>query len=94
LVYRRRAPPKSITPSEDDLWLQLLHEEVGKAMAQHLKRAVNLERQIKSLSLADLRGLAAAAEAAWIQLVVKRLASERAPVSDKERQAYTALLMG
>ena len=90
----RRDKPVKLPPSEDDVWLDMLHTEVGKAIAQWLQAGVNLDRQIKSLSLAELKGCAAAAESKWLQLVVARLASANMPLSEKEADAYRAQLFG
>jgi hypothetical protein len=72
----------------------MLHTECGKAMAQWLKAGVNLERQVKTLSIVEFRGMAAACEATWIKMVLARMKATDAPLTEDERSAYARLLMG
>ena len=93
-VRRRKAPPLKLPPSEDDIWLARLHTECARAAAQWLKGSVNLERQIKTLTLPELKGLAAAVESKWICLVAARLVAPTVPFTTEEASAYAALIMG
>lgn len=82
-----------LPPSDDDMWLDELHTRCAKAAAHWLKHTVNIERPIKSLTLAEFKNLAAVVEGAWIQAVAERLAREPKTFTDEEKDAY-ALLLG
>jgi hypothetical protein len=88
-MKRKSAPPKP--QSHDDLWLQQLHVNCAKAMTCWLKSAVNIERQIKTLTLPEFAALAAACEAEWIRYVSLRLLA--GDMSETDRKTYSTLLM-
>ncbi len=90
---RREKKKPKLPPSDDDLWLDELHTRCGKAAARGLKGTVNIERPIKSLTLAELKNLASAIEGEWVKSVAERLQSEKPPFTDEEKEAY-ALLLG
>ena len=89
--WKKKRP--RVPPSDDDLWLDELHTRCGKAAARWLKVVVNIERPIKSLTLAELKNLASAIEGEWVKSVAERLQSEKPPFTDEEKEAY-ALLLG
>jgi hypothetical protein len=86
------APPKRPRPpNEDDAFVDALRESCARAMATWLKDAVNTQREIRSLKLPEMMGLAEACTAHWIVQVSKRLAEDE--MSPKVRE-YTNLLLG
>lgn len=87
---RRRKPPTT-TPSKDAAWLAHLDAECGRAIARHMKGAVNLERPIKSLTLEEFKGMAAAASAQWIVTVSNQIAAE-SKLTPEEIENYKAIL--
>jgi hypothetical protein len=71
------APPlRHRAPNPDDAWCDTLRESCARAMAAHLKEAVNTQREIRSLTLAEMMALAEACTAHWIVAVSQKQASE------------------
>lgn len=90
--HEKKRPQKP--PSSDDLWLDELHTGCAKAIARWLKSSIDLERPIKTLTLAELKRMAGAFEAEWIKMTGERLIKEKPPLTDEEKQAYAELLLG
>lgn len=73
----KAAPPiRPRPPNPDDDWLEQLREGCARAMATHLKEACNTQREIRSLTLAEMKNLAEACTAHWIGAVSRKLAEE------------------
>jgi hypothetical protein len=78
-------------PNSDDEFVDGLREKCARAMAAHLKQAVNVQRPINSLTLPEMMALAEACTAHWIVEVSARVAKE--DLSPTERQ-FKNLLYG
>ncbi len=71
------APLRHRAPNPDDEWCDALRESCARAMAAHLKEeAVNTQREIRSLTLAEMMALAEACTAHWIVQVSQKQVSE------------------
>lgn len=90
---RRRDKKPKIPPSEDDLWLAELHGRMAKAAAKWLKATVNIDRPIKSLTLAELKSMCGAVEAEWLKSVAERISNDPTLWDETEKDTY-ALLLG
>lgn len=86
---RRKPPQESKPPTADDVFCDHLREVCARAMAKHLKDARLLDRQVKTLNLAEMLQLAEACTAAWICEVAKRIAENRNAVPER----YVNVLM-
>lgn len=78
-------------PNPDDQWIDELRESCARAMAAHLKEAVNTQRPINSLKLPEMLALAEACTAHWICQVSKKIGQEEMSPTVRE---YTNLLLG
>lgn len=82
------APPfRPRPPNPDDAFCDELRESCARAMAAHLKEAVNTMRPINSLKLPEMMALAEACTARWIVEVSKRRA-------DPHVRVWNELLLG
>jgi hypothetical protein len=89
---KKPVPPKP--PSNDDLFADELREAVARSIARALKASVNLERPIRTLTLAEMKVLAEAATSTWIVLASKRIAEcEELELTDEEADRLSYLLM-
>ena len=92
-----KSPPKDAPeirerlPNPDDAWLEQLREGCARAMATHLREAVNTMRPIKTLTLVEMKNLAEACTAHWIVAVSKKVTEEEMSPTLRE---YTNLLHG
>lgn len=78
-------------PNEDDQFVDALRESCARAIATWLKRSVNTDRAIRSLTLQEMMGAAEACTAHWIVEVSKRItANEMTP----KLREYENLLLG
>lgn len=68
-----KKPTKPKPPTSDDLWLHDLRRGCTKALVQHLKRALNTSRPIKTLTIDELDNMVEAVTAQWIVLVSAKL---------------------
>jgi hypothetical protein len=59
-----------------------------------LKASINIERPVKSLTLAELKSLVGAIEAEWIRAVWERMGKAPPAFNEAEMNAYAALLLG
>lgn len=78
--------------SEDDEWLDYLRGECARALAQHLQKAINIDRSVKSLTRKEMLGAAEAVTARWIVLVSERIRDVTARTP--KQTEYENLLMG
>lgn len=84
-------PLRERLPNEDDLFVDALRDSCARAMATWMKEGINTDRQIRSLTLAELKAMAEACTAHWIVEVSKRItANELSP----KLQEYENLLLG
>lgn len=86
----RKPPPESKPKTPDDVFADELRETCARSMAAHLKDARLLDRQVRSLNLAEMLQLAEACTSAWIVAVSRRIAADR----QKVPAPYVNLLLG
>jgi hypothetical protein len=86
---RDTTPPRhrSALSAAQTAWEDERRELCAKAVAQHLKQAVNLQRPIASLSRAELIGVAFAATSEFIRVTSARLAAP-SPETDLTADAH------
>ena len=75
-------------------WLDYLRAECAKAIAEHLQKAVNLDRPIRSLSRTEMLGIAEAATARWIVAVSQHIAEPREELPEAMREQIEMLMAG
>lgn len=85
------APLRPRPPNPDDAWVDALRESCARAMALHLKTAVNTMRPINTLKLPEMMALAEACTAHWIVEVSHKIGHEELSPTQRE---YVNLLLG
>lgn len=78
----------------DNEWLDYLRAECAKAVAEHLQKAVNINRPICSLSRAEMLGIAEAATARWIVLVSQRTTEPQGELTEIMKEQIAMLMAG
>jgi hypothetical protein len=78
----------------DNEWLDHLRAECAKAIAEHLQKAVNIDRPIRSLSRAEMLGIAEAATARWIVLTSQRMSEPREELTEAMKEQIAMLMAG
>ena len=81
----------------DDEWLDHLRSECAKAIADYLQKSVNLDRAMRTLSRAEMLGMAEAATARWVVLVSQRIGDamiEQSEKSDLVKEQIAMMMAG
>lgn len=86
-----KAPTRPRPPNCDDQWVDALRESCARAMGQHLKLALNIQRPINTITKVEMMALAEACTAHWIVEVSKKITAEELSPTLRE---YKNLLLG
>lgn len=78
----------------DDEWLDHLRSECAKSIAEYLQESCNLDRAIRTLSRAEMLGMAEAATSRWVVLVSQRIGDALVDQSELVREQAALIMAG
>src|SRR5690606_37634761 len=93
-MIRRQPPPREYEKSPDDLFADEVRAACAKAMAQHLKGSLNLQRTIGSMNAQEMQALAECCTATWIGMHGDRILQGKEPDTKRAKEIRNLLMGG